>query len=85
MLFLGCDSSYKEEKKSYLTLRNAHNSSLVPTNAYLYLDFSKDIDASTVTSDTFYLLDNNGTKIDGVLQIQLNRVTFLPTHYLNPL
>ena len=78
------DSS-NTQSKPHLTLRNIQSSADVPTNATLYLEFSKHIDASTVSPETFYLLDSNNEKVDGTLTVTLNRVAFLPTHYLNPL
>ncbi len=84
MLFLGCDSSSKMQGKSYLALRSVHNISDVPTNADLYLEFSKDIDFQTVNLDTFYLLEND-TKVDGTLDVNSKRVTFSPKEYLHPL
>ncbi|MEA1918687.1 MAG: Ig-like domain-containing protein [Campylobacterota bacterium] len=85
ILLIGCNSSSKDEKNSNLTLRNLHEVSAVPTNAKLYLEFSKDIDFTTVNDHTFFLLDKNGVKVDGALHVESNLVSFKPANYLDPL
>ncbi len=85
LLIAGCGDTSKSAPVPHLTLRNIQNSSNVPTNARLYLEFSKNIDAATVTENTFYLLDSAGEKVDGTRTVALNRVTLLPARYLDPL
>lgn len=83
LLFTGCQessSSYKATVKP-LKVRAVQQDSYVPTNARLYLDFSKTLDTATINSESVSLLSEN-EKVEILITINDKRLTVTPQSYL---
>lgn len=59
------------------------NATGVALNSFIMATFSKDINSSTVTTDTFILADNSGNKIGGSVATTSSTATFTPSNDLS--
>lgn len=93
LLFTGCQNSSQSNdsavssSKNLTILRAPSNSDIIATNQQIVLEFSAELDASTVDTGTIYIMRENGeggSFVNCAIKTDGTKVTITPYQYFNP-
>ena len=88
ILLSGCQSTTDNQSTSTKTLKvvNLNEQELIATNSSLTMEFSENMDKSTLSTSSVYLLDSTGDKVEvTLLFVDDKHLTIEPKLFLKPL